>query len=143
MTLTKESPVSVSPITVPEFAPPPPGFAHATSAVGSRVVHVSGQVGQDSSGELVPGGFAPQLAQAIRNVNAAVAAAGGTVSDIAHVRLFVKDWHLGKLDELNEGAAAAAQDGATLPESSVTLISVAGLFTPEMEVEIEVVAVLD
>lgn len=71
----------------------------------------------------------------------AIEATGATLEDVAHSRIFIKNWDPSMFEALGAGAAAAAADGAVLPPASVTLIGVASLFTPDMLVEIEAVAI--
>lgn len=91
--------------------PPAPGFAHATSATGSRIIHISGQVGTDATGQVVEGGLAAQT---------------------------VVDWEPSKFEALG-----AAGEHYGFPETAVTLVGVAALFTPEHLIEIEGVAVAE
>ncbi len=121
---------------------PPPGSCHATVASGSRIVHLGGQVGDDDSGTVVPGGLAPQVEQALLNVARALETAGAGVADVVKLTVYVVDWQPSMLDELMQGGAAAGEQGA-FPNAAMTLIGVTSLFTPEVLVEIEGVAVLD
>ncbi|MEV0252120.1 RidA family protein [Nocardia sp. NPDC050712] len=122
--------------------PPAPGFAHATVATGSRIVHLSGQIGVDESGQVVPGGLAAQTTQALINLGRALEAAGGKAEDLVSVRFYVVDWDPSKFEALG-AAGAAAREHYQFPETTVTLVGVAALFTPEHLIEIEGVAVLD
>lgn len=73
-----------SPTTNPEFFPPPGGrvlpFAEAVR-VGD-MLYLSGQLGTDSTGRLVPGGIGPETRQALTNIAAVLARHG---SDPDHV----------------------------------------------------------
>ncbi|CAM4459622.1 RidA family protein [Nocardia ninae] len=122
--------------------PPAPGFAHATSATGSRIIHISGQVGTDASGRVVEGGLAAQTTQALLNLGRALEAAGGKAADLVSVRFYVVDWDPSKFEALG-AAGAAARVHYEFPETAVTLVGVAALFTPEHLIEIEGVAVAD
>lgn len=120
--------------------PPAPGFAHATAAKGSTIIHLSGQVGVDEAG-VVADGLAAQTRQALINLGKALEAAGGTAADLVSVRFYVVDWDPSKFEELGAGGAAAREHYA-FPETTVTLVGVAALFTPEHLIEVEGVAVV-
>lgn len=134
--------MTVTRLTIPGRPAPPAGTCHVTAATGSRIVHISGQVGTDETGAVVPGGLAAQTERALLNVALAVETAGVSVQDLTSLRLYVVDWDMSKLDELMRGGQAAAER-TSIPEVASTLIGVASLFTPEMLVEIEAVAVAD
>lgn len=121
--------------------PPPAGTCHVTASRGSRIVHISGQVGADENGTVVPG-LAAQTEYALRNVALAVEAAGARVSDLVHLRIYVVGWNQSMWDEFAAGARVAVERRG-LPEVSSTLLGVASLFTPEMLIEVEAVAVTD
>lgn len=124
-----------------DMQPPAPGFAHATVATGSRIVHISGQVGVDESGRVAEG-LAAQAAQALINVGRVLEAAGGKPADLVSVRFYVVDWEPSKFEQLGAGGLAA-RERYEFPETTVTLVGVAALFTPEHLIEVEGVAVLD
>ena len=122
-------------------AAPPVRYSHATSAVGSRIVHIAGQVGTDASGAVVPGGLAAQTEHALLNVARALDAAGAGVDDIAKVTFYIVDWEPSMYEQLARGAEAARAHHA-FRDVALTLIGVKSLFTPEMLIEIEAVAVV-
>ncbi|MBF6102346.1 RidA family protein [Nocardia cyriacigeorgica] len=86
--------------------PPAPGFAHATAAKGSTIIHLSGQVGVDEAG-VVADGLAAQTRQALINLGKPLEAAGGTAAQLVSVRFYVVDWDPSKFEELGAGGAAA------------------------------------
>lgn len=120
--------------------PAPQGYSHATAARGSRIIHISGQVGTDESGAVVPGGLAEQTARAIQNVALALAAADASMADLVKVTFYVVNWHPGLYEELARGSAIAHGPSGN-PNVALTLIGVAALFTPELLIEVEAVAV--
>jgi enamine deaminase RidA (YjgF/YER057c/UK114 family) len=128
-------------LTLDGFPPPPPGFCHVSVAPVGRTVHVSGQVGTDAEGVVVPGGLAGQTARALENVGRALAGAGATTDDLVALRVHVVGWEPAMLGELMAGGAAA-MERSPWPPVPVTLIGVASLFTPEHLVEVEAVAVI-
>jgi enamine deaminase RidA (YjgF/YER057c/UK114 family) len=121
---------------------PPPGSSHVSVATGGRIIHVAGQPGTGADGEVVPGGLAAQMEQALENVALALAAAGARPEDVVKSTFYVAGWGPEKLEAL-VGGAMAARSRLPFPDTPVTLIGVDRLFTPDMEVEVEVVAVAD
>ena len=123
------------------YPAPTPGFSHATAARGDRIVHVSGQPGTDETGAVVAGGLAAQTERALLNVGLALEAAGATFDDLARLTVYVVGWEPAMAEELVRGGSAARAQRPH-PDVAVTLVGVASLFTPEMLIEIEAVAVV-
>jgi enamine deaminase RidA (YjgF/YER057c/UK114 family) len=69
----------------------PSGFSHAVSAPAGRLVFLAGQLGTDRDGQVVPGGVVAQFEQALSNLLAALAAAGGHPSDLASLTIYLTD----------------------------------------------------
>ncbi|MEU8814473.1 RidA family protein [Actinoplanes sp. NPDC048796] len=119
----------------PEGTPPTNGYSHAVTVTGALVL-VSGQVPLDADGQLVgPGDALEQTRQVFRNVAAALAAAGASMSDVVKLTVFLTD--LGDL-----GAFRTARDEVidrTKPPAS-SLVQVAALVDPAFKVEIEAIA---
>jgi enamine deaminase RidA (YjgF/YER057c/UK114 family) len=128
----------------PDGLPKPDVYRQVSVASGSRLVFVAGQVARDADGQPVGAGdLAAQVDQALRNVNTAVTAAGGTFADVAKLTIHVVDWTPDKLAALGEGVARAVGATGIDPLKPVTLLSVAALTEPDLLVEIEATAVLD
>ena len=128
----------------PEGLPKPDVYRQVAVATGARTAYLSGQVARDADGEPVGAGdLAAQVEQAVRNVNTAVTAVGGTFADIAKLTVYVVDLQPEKLDAFGEGVMRAAIDLGIDPTKAVTLLGVAALAEPDLLVEIEAVAVLD
>ena len=126
----------------PEALSPAQGFFHAVESAGGRVVNVAGQVARDAAGNIVGAGdLAAQTAQAFRNVEVAVAAAGLTPADIVKLTFYVVNLDPEKAAQFGAGAAAAKAAGVKLPKAASTMIGVTALVSPEYLVEIEAVAV--
>lgn len=121
---------------------PPPGSSHASAARGNLIVHIAGQVGSDESGAVVTGGLAVQTERALANVVSALEAAGASVDDLVKLTAYVVDWEPSMFDELARGIDAHRAKHPA-PDVPQTLIGVASLFTPDMLIEIEAVAVID
>ena len=73
-----------------------------------NVVYLSGQIALDpASGQLVDGGFEAQEDRAFRNLEAVAEAAGGSLSDVAKLTLFLTDLaHFPKVNEIMQSRFA-------------------------------------
>lgn len=69
----------------------PSGFSHAVSADAGRLVFLAGQIGMDRAGKVVDGGIVPQFEQALANLLAALAAAGGHPADLVSLTIYLID----------------------------------------------------
>ena len=128
----------------PDGLPKPDVYRQVAVATGSKLVFLSGQVARDADGTPVgDGDLAAQVEQALRNVDTAVTAAGGTFADIAKLTIFLVDWTPDKMAALGEGVMRAAGALGIDPTKAVTLIGVSALGEPDLLVEIEAIAVLD
>ena len=122
--------------------PAPQGFSHVSIATGAqRLIHMAGQVGTDESGNVVGGGLGAQVTQAMANVGLVLDEAGATVADVVKLTVYVRHWNPTMFEEFGAGMFAA-RETRPWPDVPVTLIGVESLFTPEMMVEIEGVAVV-
>ncbi len=120
----------------PELGPAT-GFSHATAA--GDFVFLGGQIGADSSGRVVAAGdIAAQFAQAIRNVEIALRAAGSAPERAVKLTYYVTDVAAYRAALKPIGAAYREVFGRHFPATS--LFGVAALFDPEAMVEIECVA---
>jgi enamine deaminase RidA (YjgF/YER057c/UK114 family) len=127
-------------IVLPEGWSRPPGWSHAiTIPSGAQMIVVAGQFGWDpDTQKCVSNVFAEQWERALKNVRAVVEAAGGSVSTIASLRIYVTS-----LDQYHSagrelGGAWMSVFGKHFP--AMTLVQVSGLTDPEALLEIEAVA---
>ncbi|GAA2785964.1 RidA family protein [Kitasatospora sp. CM 4170] len=128
----------------PEGLPTVDVYRQVAIASGSRTVFVAGQVAWDAAGATVgEGDLAAQVEQCYLNVGTALAAAGGTVDDVAKLTVYVVDWTPDKMPLLLDGISRAAARLGAAPAPPATLVGVAALAAPEHLVEIEATAVLD
>ena len=117
------------------------GFSQAVAASGRRTLYVSGQTAWDSERRLVGGtDLAAQARQAFTNLRTAVEAAGGTLADVASLRIYIVGYRpesaaaVGGVFRSFFGADAAP---------AATWIGVAALADPGFLIEVEATAVLD
>ena len=128
----------------PEGLPKPDVYRQVSVATGSRFVFIAGQVARDADGAAVGAGdLAAQVDQALRNVNTAVTAVGGSFEDVAKLTIYVVDWDESKLPALGDGVFRASAALGIDPLKPVSLIGVGMLGEPDILVEIEATAVLD
>ena len=124
-------------INPPELHPAP-GFSHVAIAKGTRVVHLAGQVALDREFGIVGGDdLGEQTRAAMRNVEAALTAAGASWDDV--VRRTIYTLHpteyetiTAAIDEVTGGAEHPAQ----------TIVGVTGLAVPGLLIEVECTAVI-
>jgi enamine deaminase RidA (YjgF/YER057c/UK114 family) len=128
----------------PEGLPKPDVYRQVSVATGTRFAFIAGQVARDADGAPVGAGdLAAQVDQALRNVNTAVTAVGGSFEDVAKLTIYVVDWDESKLPALGEGVFRASAALGIDPLKPVSLIGVSMLGEPDILVEIEATAVLD
>jgi enamine deaminase RidA (YjgF/YER057c/UK114 family) len=121
----------------------PDSYYQVAVATGSRLIFLSGQVAQDTSGAIVgKGDPAAQTEQAYRNVAAALKGAGASFSDVVKIKAYVVDWNPAKMGPLVEGAMRVAAEGGFDPRRTMTLIGVSALGSPDLMIEIEATAVV-
>jgi enamine deaminase RidA (YjgF/YER057c/UK114 family) len=119
----------------------PHGFSQIVVASGRKTVFISGQTAWDSEKRIVGGSsLLEQARQALRNVQSAIEAAGGTLKDLVSLRIYIVKYQ-------TESAPAV---GSALREffsqenaPASTWIGVSALAVPEFLIEIEATAVLD
>ena len=114
-----------------------PAAAYSTLAIvpaGRRLLVLSGQVGNRLDGSFVDG-LEAQFEQALANVNTIVASEGGTPADVARVTCFL-------VEKPTDGPRIGAAIKQAFPDSlpAMSWIYVAGLFRPDVKVEIEAIA---
>jgi enamine deaminase RidA (YjgF/YER057c/UK114 family) len=121
----------------PPTLPTPTGFSHVASIPGgSRLVWTSGQVPIGEGGAVPPAGdWEAQTRLVMRNVGAALRAGGATWQDVFKLTIFV-------VDTAALPVIRAVRDefvDVDRPPAS-SLVRVAGLFRPDILLEIEAVA---
>jgi enamine deaminase RidA (YjgF/YER057c/UK114 family) len=116
------------------------GFSQIVASTGGTTVYLSGQVAWDAEQNIIGGDdLGEQTRQALRNVATGVETAGGALTDVVSLRIYIV---ARKLDDTS-GISAALRD-AFPPERppATTWIGVPALARPEFLVEVEAIAVI-
>jgi len=126
----------------PATLPPPVGYSHIAKVNRGTLIYLAGQVSSDASGKLVgEGNFEAQAEQVFRNLKIAVEAAGGTMTDIVKLNVYL----VAEVDQAEVPTLRAIRDryvNVEKPPAS-TLVVVSRLARPGWLVEIEAVAAID
>jgi enamine deaminase RidA (YjgF/YER057c/UK114 family) len=101
-------------------------------------VFISGQTAWDAKKRIVGRNCGEQARQALQNVKTAVEAAGGTLSDIVALRIYVVH-----IAENVEAVGGALREVFTTDPPTSTWIGVSSLAVPEFLIEDEATAVLE
>jgi enamine deaminase RidA (YjgF/YER057c/UK114 family) len=117
----------------------PRGYANGIAASG-RQVFLAGQIGWSADGEIVSDGLADQVRQALQNILAILAEAGGRAEHVVRLTWYItsRDEYLAALAEV--GGAYRAVFGRNFPAMSV--VEVSRLIEEGARVEIEATAVI-
>ncbi|MGH3150332.1 MAG: RidA family protein [Streptosporangiaceae bacterium] len=116
----------------------PSGFSHAVATNAGRMVFLAGQTGLDPDGKIVPGGVAAQFEQALANLLAALATAGGQPADLATVTIYSTDLADYRAHARQIGAVWRRLAGADYP--AMAAVGVTRLWDTEAVVEIQGIA---
>ena len=128
-------------IITPPSLPAPRGFNHGLLTTGGALLFLAGQDASDSRGVIVaPDDLVGQLEQALTNLRAVVTEAGGVMTDIVKLNIFVRDRddYLAKRKPLGE-VFRRFFDGYY---PALALFEVTGFFQREALIELEGMAVI-
>ena len=131
MSLPQPRPVFASP---PELAPPA-GYSHVVTVPPGRLVLTSGQVPMGPDRAIASGGWEAQTRLTFENVGRALAAAGAAWPDVVRLTIYVVD-----VAELATIRAVRDEFVDTTSPPTSSLVQVAGLFHPDVLIEIEALA---
>ncbi|HLE26835.1 MAG TPA: RidA family protein [Anaerolineales bacterium] len=119
----------------------PSGYSHGVMVEGGRALFLAGQTGMDATGRIAaPGELVAQFRQALANLQAVAAEAGGEMTDIVKLTIFVTDKAAYQANLKPIGEAYRSFFGRYYP--AMTLVEVKSLFDDEAMVEIEGMAIL-
>ena len=116
----------------------PSGFSHAVSVTARRMVFLAGQVGMDRDGMVVSGGVVAQFEQALANLLAALAAAGGRPGDLVSLTIYIVDLADYQANGKEIGAVWRRLAGTEYPATAG--VGVTRLWDPEALVELQGIA---
>ncbi|OIJ26160.1 RidA family protein [Nocardioides luteus] len=121
----------------PEDLPAPAGYSHAViTDPGARLVVTSGQVGIAADGTVAEG-WEAQTRQTFVNLGIALAAAGSTWAEVVKLTYFVV-----ATDELPMIRSVRDEFVDVKHPPASSLVQVAGLFRPDVLIEIEATAAI-
>jgi enamine deaminase RidA (YjgF/YER057c/UK114 family) len=134
--LLDKSPMAEPVFSSPPDLPAPAGYSHVVSIPSGRLVWTSGQVPMGADRKvLAVGDWEAQTRVVFENVGTALRAAGAEWRDVVKLTLFVVD--VSALETIR-AVRDEFVDTARAPTSS--LVRVAGLFHPDVLIEVEAVA---
>ena len=128
-------------IITPPTLPAPRGFNHGLLTPGGSLLFLAGQDASDARGQIVaPGDLVAQLDQALGNLQAVVGEAGGVMTDVVKLNIFVRDRddYVAKLKPLGE--VFRRYFGGYYP--ALALFEVTGFFQRGALIELEGMAVI-
>ena len=117
------------------------GFSQIVTATSGRAVYLSGQVAWDETQQIVGGDdLGAQTQQALKNIDTAMQVAGGSITDVVTMRIYIVESQLAATAPITEVLQTFFP-----PERapSTTWIGVVGLARPEFLIEIEAVGVIE
>jgi 2-iminobutanoate/2-iminopropanoate deaminase len=123
------------------FPSVPHGFSQVVVASGRKTAFISGQTAWDAHKRIVGGvSLLEQTRQALRNVQSAIEATGGTLNDVVALRIYIVNYRADSAEHV--GSALREFFSRESPPAS-TWIGVSALAVQDALIEIEATAVLD
>ena len=117
------------------------GFSQIVAARDGKTVYLSGQVAWDDKEQLVgPGDLRAQTRQTLENIRTAMQAAGGKLTDVVSMRIYIVE------DVLHESRHVGEALREYFPADSApatTWIGVRALANEEFLIEIEAIGVIE
>lgn len=127
-------------ILQPEGWKPPKGYSNGVAVLPGRLVFIAGQVGWDENEEFQSTALAPQFEQALRNIVAVLAAAGGRPEHVTRITAFCIDKAAYLEARRDLGAIWRRVMGRHYP--AMSMIFVADLLDSPGLIELEATAVI-
>lgn len=127
-------------INPPELAQPR-GFSHGIATTGGKLLFLAGQDASDAEGHIVaPGDLVAQCEQVLHCLQTVVQAAGGQMTDIVKLNVYVRDRDLYREQLKPLGELFRRYFGRYYP--AMALFEVSGLFQDDALIEMEGFAVV-
>lgn len=117
------------------------GFSQIITSGGGKLVFISGQIGWNEHQQMVGAGdLQAQTWQTFRNLETAIKAAGGTLTDIVSLRIYIVEEKLEQSHHIKDALQAffPAEQAPT-----TTWIGVRALANKEFLIEIEAIGVVE
>ncbi|MGA8116920.1 MAG: RidA family protein [Actinocatenispora sp.] len=118
----------------------PAGFSHAVVATGTRTVYLAGQTALDGTGRLVGDDVVGQFEQALTNLLAALASAGGNAEHLVRMTCYLVDVPDYRANSGAIGAVWRRLAGRDYP--AMAAVGVTRLWDEDALVELDGIAVL-
>lgn len=112
-------------------------MGYSRAVVAGPWIFVAGTTGTVAGRVTAPDDAYAQTAQALRNIEAALALAGAELADVVQTRLFVTD--ISRWEEVGRAHREAFGDARPV----TALVEISRLIDPEMLVEVEAVAYVE
>jgi enamine deaminase RidA (YjgF/YER057c/UK114 family) len=117
------------------------GFSQIITCTGGKTVYLSGQVAWDERQQIIGADdLLAQTRQTIQNIRVAVQAAGGSLTDVVSMRIYIVE---SKLEEGHHIREALQEFFPVEHAPTTTWIGVRSLANKEFLVEIEAIAVIE
>jgi enamine deaminase RidA (YjgF/YER057c/UK114 family) len=123
----------------PEGLGQPTGYRQVVTARGGKTVYLSGQAGLRADGTM-PDSLAEQAELTYENIGVALAAVGGSASDVVRITVYIVG-----LGQGTDPTPVYIAQGKFFPadaKPASTILGVSALALPKLLVEVDVVAVV-
>jgi len=127
-------------VLLPSGWAPPIGYANGIVVPAGRIVFIAGQIGWDAQQRFPSEDLAPQFEQALENVLAVLAEAGGAPHHICRITAYCTDKPAYLASRRDLGRIWQKCMGKHFP--AMSLIFVADLLEPSAKIELEATAVI-
>lgn len=119
----------------------PVGYANGILTQGGKILFLAGQTGMDATGKIAnPFDLIDQFRQALENMRVILHEAGGTMTDLVKLTLFITDKRAYHAQRDRIGQVYREYFGRYFP--AMTLVEVKSLYDPNAQIEIEGIAVI-
>lgn len=117
------------------------GFSQIVTTTGGKTVHLSGQVAWDANQQIVgPSDLGTQTRATLKNIETAVKIAGGSITDVVSMRIYIV---AAVLDETHHISEVLRDYFPPEGAPATTWIGVQALANKEFLIEIEAIAVIE